>query len=82
VSGGDAVARAADVLRKSGDGPVRVMYLLACMPFDFEAFAEWLERHPEDPRAARAAAEICGQADALLSAYVRYAETGNVLPPP
>ena len=39
-SGTEAIARAADVLRKSGDGPYRMMYLLACMEFDFEAFAD------------------------------------------
>jgi hypothetical protein len=81
VSAGE-IARAADVLRKSGGGPYRMMYLLACMEFDFEALAEWLERHPEDPRAARASAAVCGYADELLDAYLRYAETGNALPPP
>jgi hypothetical protein len=56
---------------------MRGVYLLACMSFDTEAMAEWLERHADDPRAATAARMICGGEDELLDAYLRHAETGT-----
>lgn len=68
-----ATERAASILRNSGGGPMRAAYLMACLAFEHEAVAEWIERRPEDPRAVSAAADVCRAEDMLHEAYLRHA---------